>query len=111
MSKVLKKTVRERKKQIKNLYGVVGSWRKLARDYYEGVSFQVLARFATEAEYVPTDEGLLKALDLITPPNPYRGMPRWWERTPKALAFFTRKKEQVKQMFEDAKRERMAWKV
>lgn len=111
MSKVLKKTVRERKRHLKNLYRVVGSWRRLAREYYSGVSFQVLARFATEPEYVPTDEKLLMALDLITPPNPYRSLPRWYKRIPEALEYFNGKRAQIKDMSDKAKKQRMSWKV
>ena len=107
MSKVLKKTVRERKKQLRNLHECM-SWRVMARDIYGGhVTHSVLQRFATEKDYVPADENLLQVLELITPPNLYRSMPRWWERTPKALEFFMRTRGQVKMMFDEAKRERL----
>lgn len=99
MSKVLKKTVRARKRQIQNLYAVVGSWRKMAAEYYGGqVKHGTLQRFATDADYVPTDETLLQLLDLIVPPNPYRILPRWYKRIPEALEYFNGKRSQIAAM-------------
>lgn len=107
MSKVLKKTVAERKRQIKNLYKVVGSWRKMARDYYGGqIKHGTLQRFATDKDYVPADEMLLHVLDLIVPPNPYRILPRWYKRIPEALAYFNGKREQINMMSSAAKEQR-----
>lgn len=98
------------KRNLRNLLANGYSLRKLEKKLNGAVSFQVLGRFVKEKDYIPADENVRMALGLFVPPNPYRGMPRWWERTPKALAFFTRKREQVKQMFDDAKRERTSWK-
>lgn len=87
--RVLKKTIAVRKKQIRNLYDVVGSWRVLARDYFGGeIKHGTLQRFATDKDYIPADERLLRVLDLIEPPNPYRVLPRWYKRTPEALRYF-----------------------
>lgn len=105
MPRVLKKTVLTRKKQIRRLYEVVGSWRKMSQEYYGGrVKHGVLCRFATDADYVPSDETLLAELDLIEPPNPYRIMPRWFMRTPNALAWYNRKREQVKNLSETTRK-------
>lgn len=87
--RVLKKTVAMRKKQIRNLYEVVGSWRTLAKEYFGNeIKHGTLQRFATDKNYIPADERLLRLLDLVEPPNPYRVLPRWYKRIPEALRYF-----------------------
>lgn len=99
MSKVLKKTVRERKRQIQNLYALVGSWRKIAAEYYGGkIKHGTLQRFATDPQYIPADETLIDVLDLIVPPNPYRSLPRWYRRIPEALEYYNGKRAQIASM-------------
>lgn len=99
MAKVLKKNIRERKRQLNNLYSVVKSWRKISAEYYGGrVKHGVLNRFANDPDYVPADGMLLDELGLIIPPNPYGILPRWYKRIPEALEYFNQKREQVKLM-------------
>lgn len=97
--RVLKKTAALRRKQIQNLYAVVGSWRKLAADYFGGeIKHGTLQRFATDKDYIPADENILRALDLIEPPNPYRILPRWYKRIPQSLDYFNFIREQTAMM-------------
>lgn len=103
MPKVLKKTVTERKRQINNLHKIY-SFRQMSDEIFGGkVSFQVLGRFAKEKDYVPVDEEVLKALDLITPPNPYRVLPRYFQRTKEALAFYRHQGDLIRKAGADAK--------
>jgi hypothetical protein len=109
MTKVLKKTIVERKRQLRNLYKLVPSWRRISEEYYAGrVKHGVLNRFALHADYVPADPEIQQELGLIVPPNPYRALPRWYKRTPEALAYFDRKRAQIRTMSDAAKEQRKA---
>jgi len=101
--------IKKRRAQLRLLYGIEKSWRVISRDYYPEVTFQTLQAFADKGRnYVPANEQAREALDLYADHNPYRGLPRWYKRTPEALAFVTTKKEQIKQMQEEAKKQRKA---
>src|SRR3990172_1317589 len=100
-----KSKIAKRKAQLKRLHKVY-SWRKMAKEIFNGeIKFGTLERFVTDPDYVPKEEQLLRVLDLIAPPNPYRGMPRWWKRTQKALEKFNSMKAKVKQLSDDTRRE------
>jgi hypothetical protein len=75
--------------------------------FYNGaVTFQTLGRFVNEKDYVPAGLDVCKALDIIAEPNPYRSLPKWYKRVPEALQFFNTKREQIKQMNQEAKQQR-----
>jgi hypothetical protein len=75
--------------------------------FYNGnVSFQTLGRFANERSYIPASYETCKALDILADPNPYRGLPKWFQRTQAALDFFNGKRAQIKQMSNEAKAQR-----
>lgn len=100
-----KAKIRKRKVELKRLHKIY-SWRKMADEIYGGeVGFGVLQRFACEKDYIPKDEKILLALDLITPKNPFRILPRWYKRTNEALNFFNKKREQIKKMSDSAREE------
>lgn len=82
------------------------SLRKIARILKDQISFQALGRFINEKEYIPKDENVCKLLDLYADPNPYRNLPKWYKRTPEALEYFNRKREQIKAMSDEAKSQR-----
>jgi hypothetical protein len=98
--------IKTRKKQLRRLNEVEKSWRNVHHKYYPEISYQVLNRFATDKTYVPADVKICDALDLYADPNPYRGLPKWYKRTPEALNFFNTKREQIKVMSDEAKRQR-----
>jgi hypothetical protein len=80
------------------LHKVVKSWRKIATDYYNGeVGHGVLQRFATEKDYLPKDEKILKSLELIKPRSPYGVLPKYFERSPKALAYHRRVRDIIRE--------------
>jgi hypothetical protein len=98
--------IRKAKSQLRRLHKVVKSYRIIARDYYGGeIKFGTLQRFTEDKNYIPKDGKLLNVLGLITPPNPYRNLPRWYKRIPEALAFFNRKREQIREMSRETKRQ------
>jgi len=98
--------VNKRKIQLRLLYGLEKSWRVVSRDYYPEVTFQTLQAFADKKrKYIPSSDAVRDTLDLWADPNPYRSLPRWYKRTPAALAFVTDKRNKIKQMFDDAKKE------
>ena len=92
--KLVNKTlIKQRKKAILNLYLEMArpSWREFSRLYYGSeIKHGVLNRFANDPKYIPTDEFILDALGLIKQPNPYRVLPKYFERTPQALAYYRR---------------------
>jgi hypothetical protein len=67
------------------------------------ISFQSLGRFINEKDYIPKDAAVCDLLDLYADPNPYRGLPKWYRRTPEALNFFNTKRAQIKTMYDEAK--------
>lgn len=97
--------IKARKKQLRLLNGIERSWRIIQRDYYPEVTYQTLNRFATDKKYVPADDKVRAALDLYADPNPYRGLPRWFKRTPEALHYFQTVRAHIKGMYDDAKAE------
>lgn len=100
-----KAKIRKRKAELKRLHKIY-SWRKMAAEIFNGeIGFGVLQRFTCEKNYVPVDEKILRALDLITPPNPYRILPRWYKRTREALEFFNTKRAQIKKMAVDSRKD------
>ena len=105
--RINKAKVSKAKSQLKRLHKVIKSYRVIAHDYYnDEIKFGTLQRFVEDPNYIPKDEKLLKALDLITPPSPYRGLPKWFARTSEALNFFNTKRMQIKQMSDTAKAQR-----
>ena len=102
--------VKARKKQLRLLNGIEKSWRIIQRDYYPEVSYQTLNRFAMDKTYIPAGDDIRQALDLFADQNPYGILPRWYQRTPEALAYFNGKREQIKAMFTEAKRQAQEWK-
>ena len=88
---VSKALIKQRKKAIKNLYDQMPtpSWRDLSRDIFqEKIKHGVLHRFATKPGYIPADPEILEELGLIKKPNPYRPLPKYYKRTPQALAYY-----------------------
>lgn len=85
------------------------SLRALAAKLGNSVTYQTLGRFISEKDYIPSDEKVREALDLYADPNPYRLMPRWWNRTPEALEQFNRTKASVKKMSDETRREQFAY--
>lgn len=93
---ISKAKIHKRKVELKRLHKIY-SWRKMAKDIFGGeIKFGVLQRFASEPKYVPVDQNILRVLDLLPIPNPYRILPRWYKRTRSALDFFNTKREQIK---------------
>jgi hypothetical protein len=106
--KLSKTKIRKVKTQLRRLHKVVKSYRVMARDYFKNeIKFGTLQRFAEDEDYVPQDEKILKALGLITPPNPYRVLPIYFQRIPAALAFWNEKRTQIKTIADEAKRQRL----
>lgn len=71
------------------------TWRELAKVY--GVKAGTLNRIAnSHGVWLPKDEEILKKLGLLTPRSPYSIMPRWWDRTPKALRVFKYIRDQAR---------------
>jgi FMN phosphatase YigB (HAD superfamily) len=107
--KLSQSKIKERKKQLRRLNGVIKSWRNIQRDYYPEVSYQTLNRFATDKKYIPADVDTCKALDIFADVNPYRQLPKWYKRTPEALEYFNTKRAQIKMMSDKAKSQRDAF--
>lgn len=91
------------KRNLRKLKNDGYSLRKISKILKDQISFQALGRFINERDYIPKDEKVCKLLDLYAEPNPYRGLPKWYKRTPEALNFFNGKREQIKQMYNEAK--------
>lgn len=71
----------------------------MAREDYPGVKAGTLNRFAkSKGTWIPQGCEILTALGLVKEPNPFRVLPRWYERTPEALEYYQHKKEQARQM-------------
>ena len=71
--------------------------------YDNKISFQTLGRFVNEKDYVPASYETCKELEILADPNPYRGLPKWYQRNDDALNFFNTKRAQIKKMSDDAK--------
>ena len=92
------------KKNLRKLQRDNGySLRQLVARLGNKITFQSLGRFINEPEYVPANPMVCELLDLYADPNPYRQLPKWYKRTPEALAFFNTKREQIKRMYNEAK--------
>lgn len=105
-----KKLVRILKAELRSLHRVY-SWREMAKEIYKDeVKFGTLERFATDPLYIPKDEKILKALNLLVPPNPYRNLPHWYHRTQAALDFFNAKRTQIKSMSAKTHQAHKDWK-
>jgi hypothetical protein len=103
--RISKKKIKALRRELIRRHELYGSWRIMARELYKDeINFSTLQKFVTK-DFVPADERLLKVLGLITPPNPYRNLPRWYKRIPEALAFFNRKREQIREMSRETKRQ------
>lgn len=76
------------------------SWREIAHHAYgEKVNFATLNRIAnSKGAWLPKDEKILTALGLLKPRSPFAVLPKWFDRTPEALAWFNGKKQIVKDM-------------
>ena len=81
------------------------SWRQIAReDYCNRVNYATLNRFANgKGEWIPKDENILLALGLIKPRSPFAILPKWFDRSEDALAWFKGKREKVKEMHQDTR--------
>ena len=102
--KLSRAKIRLAKKNLRKLQRDNGySLRQLVARLGNGMTFQSLGRFISEKDYVPKDEKVCKLLDLYADPNPYRSLPKWYKRTPEALAFFNEKRDQIKRMYNEAK--------
>jgi len=92
------------KKRLRHLQKDMNySLRQMAAKFGNDISFQSLGRFITEKYYVPKSPEVCALLDLYADPNPYRGLPKWYKRTPEALTFFNTKRAQIKTMYDEAK--------
>ena len=109
--KLSRAKIKARKRQLRKLNEIYKSWRKVQSIFYPEVSYQVLNRFVNDKKYVPANVEVLKALDLYADPNPFRGLPKWYKRTQDALNFFNEKREQIKKMSDEAKRQRDAGRI
>ena len=98
--KVAKKKLRHLQNDMKY------SLRQMAAILKNGISFQSLGRFINEKDYIPKDAEVCKLLDLYADLNPYRQLPKWYKRTQDALDFFNTKRDQIKTMTDNAKRQR-----
>lgn len=89
-----------------NKYG--RSWRDIAGDFPPNDDGKCLIKAGTlnriansNGEWLPKDESILLMLGLIKlpkPRSPFAGLPKWFERTDAALAWFNGQREKVKQM-------------
>lgn len=105
------KKIKAAKKRLRLLQKERGySLRQMAKVLGGKISFQSLGRFIAEKDFVPASDRVRELLDLYQDPNPYRSLPRYIKRTPEALAYVTKKREQIKRMYDDAKAQRTAWK-
>lgn len=96
--------IKKRRQQLRLLYGLENSWRKVQQDYYPEVSFQTLQGFADrKRNYIPASDDVRIALDLYADPNPYRVLARWFKRIPAALAYRETKLQQIRAMQGEAK--------
>ena len=106
--KLVNKTlIKQRKKAIKNLYEQmpVPSWRVLAREIFQDkIKHGVLNKFAMKPHYVPADPEILEELGLIKKPNPYRPLPKYYKRTPQALAYYQHTADLIRRTGAVAKR-------
>lgn len=102
--------IRALKRKLHNAILAGHSLREMASSpfFYNGeITFQTLGRFAHEKNYVPASYKVCQALDILADPNLYRGLPKWYKRTQAALDFFNLKREQIKQMSNAAKAQRI----
>ena len=100
-----KSKIAKRKRELNRLHKIY-SWRKMAADIYGGeIKFGTLERFATDKDYIPKDVHLLSVLELVTPPSPYRILPKWYKRSPEALSFFQGMREKIKGMYDEARKQ------
>lgn len=105
--KLSRAKIRLAKRNLRKLQKDNGySLRQLVAKLGGGMTFQSLGRFISEKDYVPKDPKVCKLLDLYADPNPYRSLPKWYKRTPEALAFFNEKRNQIKSMSDKAKAQR-----
>jgi len=99
-----KRKIKALRRELIRRHKLIGSWRIMARELYKDeINFSTLQKFATK-DFVPADERLLKVLGLITPPNPYRIMPRYFQRTPEALVWFLHKRNLAKGIGDETRR-------
>jgi hypothetical protein len=82
------------------------SWREIsAMDYGGQVHFATLNRIAIhKGAWLPKDERILELLGLIVKRSPYAVMPRYFQRTPDALAWFLHKRELAKGIATDTRK-------
>ena len=107
--KLSKAKIKIAKKNLRKLQREHGySLRQMAAKFGNDISFQSLGRFINEKDYIPKDQEVCRLLDLYADPNPYRQLPKWYKRTQDALNFFNEKRDQIKIMSDEAKRQRDA---
>ena len=100
------------KKKLRHLQKDKGyTLRQMAAILKDGISFQSLGRFINEKDYIPKDQEVCRLLDLYADPNPFRQLPKWYKRTQDALDFFNTKRDQIKKMSDEAKRQRDAGRI
>lgn len=81
------------------------SWRKMAAEIYGGeVAHGVLQRIATDDDYIPADGKILRALDILKKPNPYRMLPRWFKRIPEALEYYEGKRARIRFLSQETRK-------
>ena len=84
------------------------AWREIGERL--GVNYATVSRFAnSRGEWVPKDEVILERLGLLTERSPYAVLPRYFKRTPEALAWFSHIKGLAKGIGEDTKRQQTGW--
>lgn len=90
------------------------SWRSMAfgcfpkdSDGNQIVQAGTLNRIAnSNGEWLPKNMRILDALGLLTERSPYAVMPRWWMRTPEALAKFLHIRGKAQELSDDTRRAR-----
>ena len=103
INKAALRALRGHLKRLNKIY----SYRDMATEIYgDKVSHGVLQRLATDKKYTPANVKILQALEVIQKPNPYRILPRRFNRTPEALEWFNKKREQIRTMSDAAKEQR-----
>lgn len=102
LSKAKIRAAKSKLRLVKKKYKL--SLRDMVSDLNHRISYQQLGRFIKEQDYVPTQEEVCDLLDLYAEPNPYRGMPRWWARSPEAAEAFNKTKENIRWMYGEQKK-------
>jgi len=98
--KLSKAKIRQHKRDLRKLKKNKDlSLQQMVDQYFSGtvITRQILGRFIKEKEYVPTSHEARTVLDLYRDPNPYRVLPKYFERSPEALAFYKHQGDLIRQ--------------